>query len=152
MQTPGSFGSSFRLGLRSRGEIPRAVRMEHERSYREIDINNYINNVVFYLKTTYIYMYIYKYVNIYVYIICVYTYVCTVASSNEMQFAFLPFSAFFQVGKNLFGPEDSPIVGRNLGKGETWFMQLLSCEVFCTKMPGLFSKTYRCVCHIPPFQ
>lgn len=73
-------------------------------------------------------------------------YVCTVASSNEMQFAFLPFSAFFQVGKTgLFGPEDYPIVGRNLGKGETWFMLLSLCEVFCARMPGLFSKTYRCL-------
>lgn len=97
--------------------------MEHERSYREVDINNK-NSVVIYLKTTFVYVYVNIYIYIYNIHICVYTYVCTVAFSNEMQFAFLPFSAFFQVGKSLFGPEDSPIVGRNLGKGETWFMLL----------------------------
>lgn len=89
------------------------------------------------------------------YMFYVYIYICTickVAAGHEMRFAFLPFSAFFQFGKRLFGPEDSPIVGRNLGKGETWFLLLSSCEVFCTRMPGFFSKTYRCVCHIPPFQ
>ena len=58
---------------------------------------------------------------------------------------FYHFLPSFKLGKACLAQRILPIVGRNLGKGETWFMLLSLCEVFCVRMPGLFSKTYRCL-------